>query len=120
MWEISQSTTITLVASEKQMKQTFSSYIITETNLGTQCAEILLAEGHQAQGLISNNQEVIKWALEHNISYLTLDYLFSIVNYQILSSQILESPRYFAINYHDSPLPKYAGVHVTSWVILNN
>ena len=115
------------------MNKTFSSYIIAETNLGTQCAEILLTEGHQVLGVVSNNQDVIKWAIEHNVPYFltlkmfeeekqnkTFDYLFSIVNGEILTPQILEYPRYFAINYHDSPLPKYAGVHATSWAILNN
>ncbi|MBY0463081.1 MAG: amino acid adenylation domain-containing protein, partial [Alphaproteobacteria bacterium] len=26
----------------------------------------------------------------------------------------------YCINYHDAPLPRYAGVHATSWAILNN
>lgn len=115
------------------MTHKFSSYIITETSLGAQCAEILLTEGHQVLGVISNNQDVIKWALKHNIPYfLTLkefeklkpeqsfDYLFSIVNNQILPSKLLKYPCYFAIDYHDAALPKYAGVHATSWAILNN
>lgn len=48
------------------------------------------------------------------------DYLFSIVNNEILPLEIINSPSQFAINYHDSLLPSYSGVHSTSWAILNN
>ena len=30
----------------------------------------------------------------------------------------LQAPRRFAINFHDGPLPRYAGMHVTSWAIM--
>jgi amino acid adenylation domain-containing protein len=48
-----------------------------------------------------------------------VDYLFSIANGEILPDSLLKQPRRFAINYHNGPLPKYAGVHATSWAILN-
>lgn len=47
------------------------------------------------------------------------DFLFSIVNSQILSPKVMNLPRYYAINYHNSPLPKYAGLYATTWAILN-
>lgn len=47
------------------------------------------------------------------------DFLFSIVNSEIIPQKILRLPRYYAINYHNSPLPKYAGLYATSWAILN-
>ena len=114
------------------MNQKFSFYIITEADLGIQCAEIILANNHQVLGVISTNQVVIKWAFERKIlCFHTLkefenikpvkafDYLLSVINNQILPPVLLEYPRYCAINYHDSLLPKYAGVHATSWSILN-
>ncbi len=48
------------------------------------------------------------------------DYLFSIVNEYTLPNSILKLAKHFAINYHDSLLPKYAGMHATSWSILGN
>ena len=48
------------------------------------------------------------------------DYLFSIVPNKIFSEEILKLPRRFAINFHDAPLPKYAGLNATTWAILNN
>ena len=49
------------------MNQKFSFYIITEADLGIQCAEIILANNHQVLGVISTNQVVIKWAFERKI-----------------------------------------------------
>lgn len=49
----------------------------------------------------------------------SFDYLFSIVNSHIIPTEILCLPRYLAINYHGSPLPKYAGWEPISWAILN-
>ena len=48
-----------------------------------------------------------------------IDYLFSISNPRILKEDVLKLPRKLTINYHDSPLPAYAGVHATSWAIMN-
>ncbi len=111
----------------------FESYIITETSLGIYCAQVLKIRGHRILGIISKNKDVIKWCKENDINnFLTIkefqsinplktfDYFFSIVNGYILSPEILKYPRCYAINYHDAPLPRYAGIHSTSWAILNN
>ena len=37
------------------------------------------------------------------------DYLFSVVNMGLLAPEVLALPRRMAINYHDGPLPRYAG-----------
>ena len=36
----------------------------------------------------------------------------------MLKAAQLALPRRFAINYHDAPLPRYAGRHATPWAIL--
>ncbi|HIG0328519.1 TPA: amino acid adenylation domain-containing protein [Legionella pneumophila] len=112
--------------------KTFSCYIIGEANITLQCADILLAGGHKLLGMISPSEKVKKWCLANSISYLEnikefeknhmdeeFDFLFSIVNSEIIPQKILRLPRYYAINYHNSPLPKYAGLYATSWAILN-
>lgn len=55
-----------------------------------------------------------------NVNLGSIDYIFSIVNSEILSTDLIKLARYGAINYHDSPLPKYAGVNSTSWAIINH
>jgi len=111
----------------------FNSYVIAETSLGVECCKILLAAGHKVSGIITSNENSIEWSIKNNIPYFlsikeledinpskTFDYLFSIVNGKVLSSRILDYPRLCAINYHDAPLPKYAGIHATSWAIIND
>jgi amino acid adenylation domain-containing protein/non-ribosomal peptide synthase protein (TIGR01720 family) len=109
-----------------------SCYLVTETNFGLQCAEILLRNDYNLLGIISHNMEVLNWAEKRHIlsfpsvekfleskPYKTFDYLFSIINYSKIKKEVIECPIYYSINYHDAPLPRYAGVNATSWAILN-
>jgi amino acid adenylation domain-containing protein len=112
--------------------QCFSCFLIGEGTLLIRCAEILVNRGHAIHGVISSDRNVHRWAQERNLvlidpeaedivrflSQQPFDYLFSIVNPLILSKQVLELPRRCAINYHDAPLPKYAGSYATSWAIM--
>jgi amino acid adenylation domain-containing protein len=77
------------------------------------------------------------------LKHRSFDYLFCIVNYvllpeimeslpcwnmpdsvssvdQTIYDTIIQLPRCGAINYHDGPLPLYAGFYVTSWAILQH
>ncbi|MGB3512064.1 MAG: formyltransferase family protein [Microcoleaceae cyanobacterium] len=114
--------------------KTFNCFIIGQGTLPIQCAEIILASGHQIAGVVSSDSSIVAWAKEQKIPHLKperpsieipkflskqpFDYLFSIVNFYILKKKVLELPRFGAINYHDSLLPKYAGVHATSWALM--
>jgi amino acid adenylation domain-containing protein len=106
--------------------------LIGEDSLVIQCGNILLAKNHSIPLIITTTKKVLDWAKKHSIFSLsrvddlrdielsTMDYIFSIVNSQILSTAVIKLARYGAINYHDSPLPKYAGLNATSWAILND
>ena len=110
----------------------FSCFIVGEGTLPIQCADILLDREHTMYGIISSDIAVHDWARERGIPYIDpkntdivtflsqhpFDYLFSIVNMSILPQEVLALPRRCAINFHDAPLPKYAGIHATSWAIL--
>ncbi|MBY0377965.1 MAG: peptide synthetase, partial [Gammaproteobacteria bacterium] len=112
--------------------KTISCYLIGEDKLVIQCGERLLAKNHRILGIISSIPAIQSWATQHSIPYFTslvefktlnlekpCDYLFSLVNYQILPPWALALPNYCAINYHDSLLPQYAGIHSTSWALIN-
>ena len=47
------------------------------------------------------------------------DYLFSILNDQILPFKYLKFIKKLSLNFHDGPLPKYAGLFSSSWAIIN-
>ena len=110
----------------------FSCFIIGAESLLIQCAEILLQRGHQIYGVISSESTITHWAREKGIdtvnpgpdlaqrlSRYSFDYLFSIANLSIISKEVLALPRKGAINFHDGPLPRYAGLYATSWALIN-
>lgn len=116
-----------------QKAEVLKVYLVGQDNLLIRCAEMLLKRKHSVLGVISEQIDIIEWAKKKSIpSYLSLsdfkqkvakksfDYLFSVVNSAILTKDILGYPTRCTINYHDSFLPKYAGVHATAWAIINN
>ena len=36
-----------------------------------------------------------------------------------IPDDVLASPRRAPVNYHDAPLPRYAGMHATSWELMH-
>ncbi len=120
--------------SERSFQNTRTCFIITETSLGILSAEELLRNNYHIYGLISPNAQVQQWAKSKGIYSADLskkaiislleaykfDYLFSIVNGIILDRKILALPTKMTINYHDSLLPKYAGVYATYWALIND
>jgi amino acid adenylation domain-containing protein/thioester reductase-like protein len=111
----------------------FNCFLIGENHLLVQCTEILTEIGFNILGVISKFSEVGCFSLEKNIPFFNsikeaeksileseVDYFFSVVNYEIIPKKIISHVNKFCINYHDAPLPKYAGTNATCWAILNN
>lgn len=114
------------------MKKTFRCLLIGETNLLLHCAKFCLASGHEIVGICSVELALQEFAAQHDIPYfssinnlltvyqdLKCDYLFSIINETLLPSYLIQHPERAAINFHDSQLPRYAGMNAVPWVILN-
>lgn len=109
-----------------------SCILIGQDNLLIQCGQLLLDRNHHIQAVISSQPMIQSWCAKNNLhcvptlsalraeSKPSVDYLFSIVNGTILKADDLILAKKGAINYHDALLPKYAGVHATTWSILNN
>lgn len=115
-----------MVKSKKQ----FSCYLIGNESLAIQCGDVLLAKHFKVLGIVSTHPAILAWAHQHNLRCFSspaelsshikpCDYLFSIVNHEILTPPLLKHVKRLAINYHDALLPRYAGVHATSWAVLN-
>ncbi|MFT3724659.1 MAG: LLM class flavin-dependent oxidoreductase [Hyphomonadaceae bacterium] len=96
------------------------------------CAETWLAKGNAIRGVVTSCPIAMAWCERSSIPHIrpdqdqatwlgreAFDYLFSIVNHAITPAAVLKLPKVRAINYHDSPLPKYSGFNATSWAILN-
>jgi natural product biosynthesis luciferase-like monooxygenase protein len=97
-----------------------------------QCAEILLQQGHRVTAVVSSEPAIRDWAASHGIRTVPFDaslaaalasepfdFLFSIANLRVIPADVLALPLRGAINFHDGPLPRYAGLHATSWALLH-
>ena len=105
--------------------------LIGEDSLLIQCGNSLLAKNYTIEFVISTIDSIQDWAKKNSLICIPslndliltdlkkIDYLFSIVNSHILPNELIQLPRKGVINYHDSRLPKYAGLNVTTWAILN-
>lgn len=110
----------------------FSCVLLGGQTLLIQCGDLLLERGHRIDAVVSSDDQVEQWAREKKIRALTpsktladdlknheFDYLFSIVNLSLVSDAVLALPKKGAINFHDGPLPDYAGLNTPVWAILN-
>ncbi|WP_323858356.1 non-ribosomal peptide synthetase [Xenorhabdus doucetiae] len=95
------------------------------------CAEQIQSAGHIIQAVLSTDNVLQTWAEQQGVDWVNsvdelqehvllqpVDWLFSIVNPLILTDSLINQIRGGAFNYHDSPLPRYAGSYATSWALL--
>lgn len=94
------------------------------------CGDELLRRGHEVVLVCADASAapVREWAAQRGIALFghehppeelaTCDWLLSIVNLRMLSSAWLGAPARGAINFHDGPLPRYAGLNTTTWALL--
>jgi amino acid adenylation domain-containing protein len=105
--------------------------IIGQGSLALACATLLKECGASIIAIISTDDNFLQFAKKESIpnarSPGTLtnllkgsgcDFIFSVVNPFILDANILSLAKIAAINYHDSPLPRYAGTHATAWALM--
>ncbi|MEU1017179.1 amino acid adenylation domain-containing protein [Streptomyces sp. NPDC005898] len=113
------------------MTTPFSAVLIGEEPLLAECGEHLLTRGHHVAAVVAEDPGLRRWAAEHGLSVvdpgrglaqrlrpLRFAYLFSITNLRMLSDEVLALPERMPVNFHDAPLPRHAGLHATSWAIL--
>lgn len=108
-----------------------SAVIVGSTTLAVHCAQRLIDSGRSIAAIVPLDDALERWAaaqglrrvasldaLEELLRGEPTDWLFSIVNPLLLPSSLIERCRLGAINYHDGPLPRYAGTHATFWALL--
>ncbi len=107
--------------------------LLGEESLLVQCGEMLRHSGIEVSVVASNDDEIAAWGasagipvvandedLGPSLARFSFDYLFSITNLRIVPDDVLAMAQKMAINFHDGPLPAYAGLHATTWAILHN
>ncbi len=114
---------------EHMMKLT--SVLMGEETLLVQCAEILLERGHAIAAIVSNSESIRSWGAQHGVellapnkdyayalSQLNYDWFFSAANLRMVPTSVWQGARHGAANFHDGPLPRYAGLNAPSWALL--
>lgn len=106
-----------------------SCIVVGEGSLPIKCIEILQQFNFEVQFIVSANESLKEIATKldvpffsdlSNLTYFdSVDFIFSINNSIILKKQFTSLAQKMAINYHDAPLPRYAGMYATKWAILN-
>src|SRR5687767_5675451 len=108
-----------------------SAIFIGDGSLLIRCAEAYLGAGHSVRYVASHAEDILAWAQAKELDAVRLDadsridipaaqfdYLFSVANLHILPAQLIARARKLAINFHDGPLPRYAGLNATSWALI--
>ncbi len=107
---------------------TLSSVLIGNESLTIRCGEMLLSRGHSIKAVVTENAEVASWALgldlrveayEASLDGIAVDWLLSIANLRVIPPQTLACAT-ASLNFHDGPLPRYAGLNAPVWAIMND
>ena len=105
-------------------------YLMGQESLLIQCAEILLEKGHTICGVITKTPQIVDWGTGKGIPIVEPgkgladrvtephDYFFSIANLSVVPPEVFGKAAKGAINFHDGPLPRYAGLYATAWAII--
>jgi natural product biosynthesis luciferase-like monooxygenase protein len=109
-----------------------SCFLIGSDTLLTQCGETLLRRGHAIRGVITAASGIEAWAKSRGLTVLPansdyaaaltaspFDFLFSITYLEIIPDVVTRAPARLAINFHDGPLPAYAGLNAPMWALMN-
>ena len=110
----------------------FSTVLIGGESLLIACAEQLLERGHGLAAIVSTEDDIRAWAEGKGVPVLaraadltaqfapgSFDWLLSIANLQVIPDAVLALAGQGAVNFHDGPLPDYAGLNTPVWAILN-
>jgi natural product biosynthesis luciferase-like monooxygenase protein len=111
---------------------TSSVLLIGHESLTIQCGRMLVEAGHRIEGVVSEDGDVVGWAgsaglavfapgkgLADRVGELEFDWIVSAANLTIIPDNVLAKARRGAVNFHDGPLPAYAGLNAPVWALLN-
>jgi len=113
----------------KDSDMSYSTLLIGNETLTSQCGEILLGRGHGIAAVVTRSPEVARWARSKALPVEdfgpgladrlpAVDWLFSIANLAVLPAAVLARARAGAVNFHDGPLPAHAGLNAPVWSLL--
>ena len=109
----------------------FSCVVIGNESLLIQCAELIRQGGNRINAVVTRNADIRQWAtglglrvespgpdLAVRLISVDFDWLLSIANLSVIDQALIDKARQGAINFHDGPLPRHAGLNAPVWAIL--
>jgi natural product biosynthesis luciferase-like monooxygenase protein len=110
----------------------FRAVIIGNESLAIQCGEMLREAGHMIAAVVTRNADVEDWAQGAVLPVISADvdlagalidtpcdWLLSVANLDMIPDAVLALPARGTVNFHDGPLPRYAGLNAPVWALLN-
>jgi natural product biosynthesis luciferase-like monooxygenase protein len=109
--------------------------LVGSDSLLLECGDILSNRGHEIVAVAAGSRRVSDWArsrgyavvdavpagarLADALAEFEFDWLFSITHLALLPDDVLAVPKLGTINFHDGPLPAYAGLNTPAWALIN-
>ena len=100
--------------------------VVGDETLTVECISLLIEAGHTVPLVITRSPRVASFAEGRGLPHRrglreplpACDYVLSAANLRMLPRHFLEAPGIAAINFHDGPLPGYAGINAPVWAIV--
>ncbi|WP_247743851.1 MupA/Atu3671 family FMN-dependent luciferase-like monooxygenase [Shimia sp. R9_3] len=102
--------------------------MIGNESLLVQCASLWRDMGHRLEAVVTRTANIRQWAEAEGLRVLSsdedlvaalsgveYDWLLSVANLDMLPQAVLDLPSQGAVNFHDGPLPRYAGLNAPVW-----
>ena len=105
----------------------FKALFIGNESLVAECVSLWRAAGHQVAAVVTRNAALRDRLSQEGVAVLApgapvpeggYDWLFSIANLSLVPPDFLGAARRGAINFHDGPLPRHAGLNAPVWALL--
>ncbi len=110
---------------------TLSALLIGNESLTAECGNLWLDRGHRIAAVVTREARVAEWAagrglpvlapgagLPDRTANLTVDWVLSIANLSLVPDAVLARATQGGVNFHDGPLPGYAGLNAPVWALL--
>ncbi|MGQ0565320.1 MAG: MupA/Atu3671 family FMN-dependent luciferase-like monooxygenase [Gemmobacter sp.] len=111
---------------------TLTAILIGNESLTIQCGTQWLARGHGVAVVVTQDAAVAAWGraqglrveaqdkgLAGRLAGLAVDWVLSVANLVMVPDAVLALARHGGVNFHDGPLPRYAGLNAPVWALLN-
>lgn len=111
---------------------TMQALLIGNESLTAECGNLWLDRGHGIAAVVTREPRVAAWAagkgvpvvapgvgLAERVAGLAVDWVLSVANLSLVPPAVLARARMGGVNFHDGPLPAYAGLNAPVWAMLS-